>query len=29
MNYLEPAMADSVVLTVESVLYDLQTEEFI
>jgi hypothetical protein len=29
MNYLEPAKADSVVLTVESVLYDLQTEELI
>jgi hypothetical protein len=29
MNYLEPAKADSVVLMVESVLYDLQTEELI
>jgi len=29
MNYVAPAKADFVILTVESVLYDLQTEELI
>jgi hypothetical protein len=29
MNYVEPSKKDLVILTVESVLYDLQTEELI